>query len=379
MACAVSRTLVKQAWRLYYGRRRLEKSDCAHGLLSVSPTVMNSEVWIGILTPTLCPCRGSVMKHPCFVPRSSPRGFTLIELLVVIAIIGVLIALLLPAVQKVRESGNRVTCQNNLKQIGVAFLNHLLQRSHFPPGGGPLDQYLPPSFDDNGSPHVMANQRGGWGFNILPYLEAENAYRGGSATNNRDRIVVVIGTVHKVYFCPSRRASMAFPYGPPSPTDYLTDIGLPTDAHPLVAQCDYAASNLDGTGIVRSTLNLPQNLVRAGDVSNGLSNTLMVGEKRLNLFKLGSNMKDDNQGYAVGYDRDTVRYTGPEYPPGPDFSRDGPYEDDGGLRFGSSHSGSFHAVFADGSIHHISYGIAPRVFNQLGDIKNRDPIPEGDW
>jgi hypothetical protein len=173
---------------------------------------------------------------------------------------------------------------------------------------------------------------------------------------------------------------MAFPYSsPPSPSDYLTHIGLPTDAHPLVAQCDYAASNLDGTGVVRSTLNLPQNLVRARDVSNGMSNTLMVGEKRLNLFKLGDNMKDDNQGYAVGYDRDTVRYTGPEYPPGPDFTQDGPYEDDGGLRFGSSHSGSFHAVFADGSVHHISYRIVPKVFNQLGDIKNKDPIPEGDW
>jgi prepilin-type processing-associated H-X9-DG protein len=147
----------------------------------------------------------------------------------------------------------------------------------------------------------------------------------------------------------------------------------------MVAQCDYAASNLDGTGIVRSTLNLPQNLIRVRDISNGLSNTLMLGEKRLNLYKLGGNMKDDNQGYAVGYDRDTVRYTGPDYPPGPDFKRDGPYEDDGGLRFGSSHSGSFHVIFADGSVHHVSYGIVPHVFNQFGDIGNRDPIPGGDW
>jgi prepilin-type N-terminal cleavage/methylation domain-containing protein len=319
------------------------------------------------------------MRHPGFVPRSGPRGFTLIELLVVIAIIGVLIGLLLPAVQKVREAANRVTCKNNLKQIGVAFLNHHTHRRHFPPGGGPLDKYLPPSFDASGIPHVGSNQKGGWGFNILPYLEEENTYRGGSAKDNVGRILVVIGTPHKVFFCPTRRAPMVFPYGAPSPTDYLTDIPLPADAHPQVAQCDYAASNLDGTGIVRSTLDLPENLVRASDIGNGMSNTLMVGEKRLNLHNLGGNMKDDNQGYAVGYDRDTVRYTGQDYPPGPDFSRAGPYEDDGGLRFGSSHVGSSHAVFADGAVHTISYGIAPKVFNQFGDIKNRDPIPGGDW
>jgi prepilin-type N-terminal cleavage/methylation domain-containing protein len=313
------------------------------------------------------------------VGRRGAAGFTLIELLVVIAIIGVLIGLLLPAVQKVRESANRVNCKNNLKQIGLAFLNHVTERGHFPPGGGPLDKYLPPSFDANGVPHVGSNQRGGWGFAILPHLEAGDTHRGGSAQKNVDRILVVIGTPHKVFFCPSRRLPMAFPYASPSPSDYLTDIPLPADAHPQVAQCDYAASNLDGTGIVRSTLDKPENLVRASDISNGMSNTLMVGEKRLNLYKLGGNMKDDNQGYAVGYDRDTVRYTGPTYPPAPDFSRDGPYDDDGGLRFGSSHSGSFHVVFADGAVHNISYGIVPKVFNQFGDINNRDPIAGGDW
>jgi prepilin-type N-terminal cleavage/methylation domain-containing protein len=319
------------------------------------------------------------MTHRVFVRRGNPRAFTLIELLVVIAIIGILIALLLPAVQKARESANRINCQNNLKQIGLAFLSHASDRGHFPPGGGPLDQYLPPSFDNHGSPHVGAEQHGGWGFNILPYIDGGNTYRGGSASTNVDRIVLVIGTPNKVFFCPTRRAPMAFPYGSPSPSDYLTDIPLPADAHPLVAQCDYAASNLDGTGIVRSTLNLPQNLIHIRDITNGMSNTLMVGEKRLNLSKLGGNMKDDNQGYAVGYDRDTVRYTGTGYPPGPDFSSNGDYNDDGGLRFGSSHFGSFHAVLADGSVHHISYGILPSVFHQLGDIANRSPIPGGDW
>jgi hypothetical protein len=301
-------------------------------------------------------------------------------MLVVIAIVLVLVGLLMPAVQKVREAGNRTICRNNLKQIGVAFFNHLSERTYFPPGGGKLDEYRAPSYDDRGSPHLGTQQRGGWGFNILPYLGEENTYRGGSATTRIGRIEVAIGTPHKVFFCPTRRGPTVFPYSaPPSPDDYLKDIGLKDTDHPLVAQSDYAASNLDQTGIVRTTLDTPENLIHAGDIVNGMANTLMVGEKRLNLYHLGSNMKDDNQGYAVGYDRDTVRNTNTDYPPAPDFIRDGPYADDGDQRFGSSHLGIFQAVFADGAVHVISYNIVPAVFAQLGNIHNTKPIAGGDW
>ena len=315
---------------------------------------------------------------------SQRRAFTLIELLVVIAIIAILLFLLLPAVQRVREAASRTQCKNNLKQIGLAFHNHHDSLGYFPPGG--KNSNPPPNYTAQGIPAMGTEQTGGWGFNILPYIEMESAWRGGDAATNPGRVRVAIGAVSKVFFCPARRPPMVIPYNsPPSPANFLTDAGIPASEHPPTALCDYAASNREGTGIIRETYH--RGLVRMAMVTNGTSNTLMVGEKRMNLAGLGQDVEDDNQGYSVGFDEDTVRSTSPVAsadggPPLPDFFRRSAdqYHDIGEKRFGSSHPGGFQAAFADGSVRTVRYTIDPTVFSYLGDIANRNVIPNnGDW
>src|SRR5437868_6791709 len=102
--------------------------------------------------------------------RSPRRGFTLIELLVVIAIIGVLIGLLLPAVQKIREAASRIQCTNNLKQIGLALHSYHNTNGSFPPG------YIDGNTDPASTPDNDVGPGWGWAAFLLPYLEQGNAF-----------------------------------------------------------------------------------------------------------------------------------------------------------------------------------------------------------
>lgn len=275
---------------------------------------------------------------------SYSHGYTLIELLVVVAIIAVLIALLLPAVQAAREAARDIQCRNNLKQLGLAFQNHQDSFNFFPSGGwGPYDL---PSYS-NGTPQIGSDQQAGWGFQILPFLEANNAWAGNATGNDPSQGLTAVGFAASSFFCPSRRAPMTVKVALPGYADEMVH------SHGL---CDYAGANLDLTGIVQQ-----YTPVTIAQVTDGTSQTMLVGEKRLNLYYLGQAQWDDDIGYSAGWDVDTMCYS--SMGPKPDYSA---YVSENDSRFGASHPGHFNAVFADGSVRSIKYTVNPVVFSLLG-------------
>lgn len=279
--------------------------------------------------------------------RRSQNGFTLVELLVVIAIIGVLVSLLLPAVQTARESARRTQCQNNLKQFGLAFHQHHDAFQFFPTGG--WDWATPPNYV-NGAPAIGNAQQAGWGFQVLPYIEHAAVWNGGGASTDNDKAIVAIGTTIKGFFCPSRRPPQTVTYAEPG---YLNGANI---KHAL---CDYSASNLDGTGAVRQ-----YKPVRIAEISDGLSHALLLGDKRLNRTRLGTPQPDDNEGFTCGWNEDTVSRTTKK--PSPDFIGDpGLF---GGEMFGSSHPANLNMALADGSVRQVLYSIESKTFQALGDI-----------
>ena len=267
-------------------------------------------------------------------------GFTLIELLVVIAIIGILIGMLLPAVQKVRDSAARADCSNNLKQFGLAFQNHHDSYGYFPCGGQGWPN--PPNYIKAGQPAIGRQQLSGWGFQVLPFIDQVPLWKSGART--------AVGTPVKTFFCMARRGPETVTY-----SDRNYGIKGPVE-HAL---CDYAASNSENTGVVRQR---SHPAVRIAMITDGTSQTLMVADKRLGRQRLGQAQPDDNEGYTAGWDWDTIRSS--HYQP----QQDGPTNTI--ADFGSAHIGGFNAVYADGSVHKISYAIQLSVFRHLCDISD---------
>ena len=331
------------------------------------------------------------------------RGFTLVELLVVITIIGILISLLLPAVQAAREAARRAQCCNNLKQIGLACLNHEQALRHFPTGGwgwgwvGDADR----GFD--------RRQPGGWIYNILPYVEQEALYNLGQGdaqsqkyAEHRDRVITPLA----VFNCPTRRRAVTYPYktyleggtgGPPANftepdvaarSDYAAN-GGDKNSHPNCAgiwpdHCGNAGCG-PSTGSIPNDDELAQkagqmvaygptgivhalSAVTVAEVRDGTSNTYLAGEKYLNAYYYSTGQDSgDNENMYIGDNGDITRWT-----------FDTPLQDQLGYstpyRFGSAHPAGFHVVLCDGSVRSISYSIEPDVHLWLGNRRDRQAI-----
>lgn len=257
------------------------------------------------------------------MPRrdSQPRpGLTLIELLVVIAILAVLIGLLFPAVQKVRQAAARMDCANNLKQMGLAMHSHHDQTGFFPHGGC----NKPPL--SHGDPDNRAEWS--WAFHLLPYLDQETLHKSPTA--------VVDATPVKVYYCPRRRAPVAL-FGK--------------------AKMDYAGNAGTNKGRVGDDgviVKGPKHRLRVTDLSDGAGCTVLVAEKQLNPDYFGVT-SDDNKWYnRPGWNGDFEAYRRGDAQPARD---DGCAFPLGYEAFGSAHRAGFNVCFADGSVRHVRYRV----------------------
>lgn len=297
------------------------------------------------------------------------RGFTALELLVVIGILAVLLGLLLPAVQHVREAANRMACYNNLKQIGLGFQLHHDAYGVLPGGGGNGGPSQIRAVDGSmvfvvthqtayqdvtlyysvGAPGLSpAKQSGPWAFAILPYIEEGNAYQARDWTHGV-----------KIYACPDRRSSQ-----PQVPVNDA--FGQYQGGGWPWGKTDYAANNRlfsidDGQTIFPILLPLSA-------LTDGTSHTILAGEKAMNsrAYTNGSWFFDEPFFLANSHGVDRA---------GKNIVRDGPTY---AFRYdwGAAHPAGAQFVFADGSVHLLPFGTDPDVVAALLTPSGGEVVPD---
>jgi len=354
--------------------------------------------------------------------QPSTHGFTLVELLVVIAIIGILVALLLPAVQAAREAARRIQCTNHLKQMGLGAMNHESTQGFLPSAGwGPWT---------TGDPERGAGRKqpGSWIYQLLPYIEQQAVYNlpsDGDPIHYRTQVQLegaqrLLQTPIEVFNCPSRRAAINYPWNTDVPSVFREVNANRVDE---MAHSDYAANagdafpdNLDkggpgglkffftsaecGSGPNQFHLIFPPRPsggtykveqkycwpsedtqtgicflgaeIRLTEITDGTSNTMCFGEKYVepDKYLLGTD-PGDNQCMYDGFDWDVNRWGGGSRVD-PSINADLfaiPSPDRFGLEnfgtWGSAHPGGYHAVFCDGSVTYLSFDLDPEVLANL--------------
>jgi prepilin-type N-terminal cleavage/methylation domain-containing protein len=349
--------------------------------------------------------------------RRKSVGFTLVELLVVIAIIGILVALLLPAIQAAREAARRTECKNKLKQLGIAGLVHEDTHGHLPTGGW--------GWRWSGDPDAGYGDRqpSGWYYNILAYTEEGAIHDLGKdgdpkmvTANQKAGGKQRVENSVSLFLCPSRRGTaVLYPFSNPSSyfnidkpavvgrNDYAANSGnlfppsiwagppLPTSASATMPADPWASTYLPhytkfslpvdngaakprGNGVV-----LALSETRFAKITDGTSQTILFGEKHVPSENYEASNDGNDQGWDLGFDIDINRWT--TLPPFHDSTynkgsviRIGKIFNDQWSVFGGSHPAGCQFVFCDGSVHTIVFDVDPASFGRLGPIADGEVI-----
>ena len=292
------------------------------------------------------------------------RGFTLIELLVVIAIIAILIGLLVPAVQKVREAANRVQCENNAKQLALGCASFYDSFGYLPQGGGDPNN---PTENPAKRPFYFS-----WTFHIYPYIEQADLYKlvpqdafvdvtaipGGPAA-----LTTLDTTVVPTFYCPTRRAARL--YHNDAVCDYAGNTGSTTTNSKGVS---------DGTIVLNNSPTYQKITYKM--ILDGTSNTLLLGERRINLADIesGADSYDNEPAVRPGNDCDVLRrsqvsgstWLTPQLDENtPTTVANGIFGSAGICQYGSSHSGGITAALCDGSVRRVGYAANAIAFKNL--------------